>query len=55
MSPSPDRRWSPIRIVKRRWGHTIVRYAGWRKTPLQLHIVFALANLYQVKPQLLSM
>ena len=43
----------PFRVVKRQWGHAMVRYRGLRKNTAQLHMLFALANLYQARPQLL--
>jgi transposase, IS5 family len=43
----------PFRIVKRQWGHATVRYRGLAKNTAQLHTLFALANLYQVRSQLL--
>jgi IS5 family transposase len=44
----------PFRIVKRQWGHGMVRYRGLAKNTAQLYTLFALANLYQVRPQLLT-
>jgi len=44
----------PFRVVKRQWGHAMVRYRGLAKNTAQLQILFALANLYQARPQLLS-
>ena len=43
----------PFRVVKRQWGHAMVRYRGLAKNTVQLHTLFALANLYQVRSQLL--
>jgi len=43
----------PFRIVKRQWGHAMVRYRGLAKNTAQLHTLFALANLYQARSRLL--
>lgn len=43
----------PFRIVKRQWGHAMVRYRGLAKNTVQLHTLFALANLYQARSRLL--
>jgi IS5 family transposase len=42
----------PFRVIKRQWGHAMVRYRGLAKNTAQLHTLFALANLYQVRPRL---
>jgi len=44
----------PFRIIKRLWGHTCVRYRGLAKNTARLHLLFALANLYQVRRVLLA-
>lgn len=44
----------PFRIIKRLWGHATVRYRGLAKNTARLHLLFALANLYQVRRQLLA-
>lgn len=44
----------PFRIIKDQWGHRKVRYRGIRKNTLQLHTLFALANLYMKRRQLLA-
>ena len=44
----------PFRVVKRQWGHAMVRYRGLAKNTAQLHTLFALANLYQARPRLLA-
>lgn len=44
----------PFRVIKRQWGHAMVRYRGLAKNTAQLHTLFALANLYQVRPRLLE-
>lgn len=44
----------PFRIIKNQWGHRKVRYRGIRKNTLQLHTLFALANLYMKRKQLLA-
>ena len=43
----------PFRVVKRQWGHAMVRYRGLAKNTAQFYTLFALANLYQVRHQLL--
>lgn len=44
----------PFRIIKDQWGHRKVRYRGIEKNTLQLHTLFALANLYMKRRQLLA-
>jgi len=44
----------PFRIIKDQWGHRKVRYRGIRKNTLQLHALFALANLYMLRKPLLA-
>lgn len=44
----------PFRIMKDQWGHRKVRYKGIEKNTLQLHALFALANLYMKRRQLLT-
>jgi len=44
----------PFRIIKDQWGHRKVRYRGIRKNTLQLHTLFALANLYMLRNLLLA-
>jgi len=43
----------PFRVVKRQWGHAMVRYRGLQKNTAQFYTLFALANLYQARPHLL--
>jgi len=43
----------PFRVVKRQFGHVKVRYRGLAKNTAQLHTLFALANLWMVRGQLL--
>ncbi|HLX82683.1 MAG TPA: IS5 family transposase [Terriglobales bacterium] len=43
----------PFRVVKRQWGHAMVRYRGLAKNSAQLHLLFALSNLYQVRMRLM--
>ncbi len=43
----------PFRVVKRQWGHAMVRYRGLAKNSAQLHMLFALSNLYQVRARLM--
>jgi len=45
----------PFRIIKDQWGHRKVRYRGIEKNTLQLNVLFALANLYMKRKQLLVM
>ena len=42
----------PFLVVKRLWGHTKVRYRGIAKNLAQMHTLFALANVYRVRKQL---
>jgi IS5 family transposase len=44
----------PFHIIKNLWGHRKVRYRGIEKNTLQLHTLFALANLYMKRKQLLT-
>lgn len=44
----------PFRIIKRLWGHATVRYRGLAKNTARLHLLFALANLCQVRKTLLA-
>ena len=44
----------PFLVVKRLWGHTKVRYLGIAKNLAQMHTLFALANVYRVRRQLVS-
>ena len=44
----------PFLVVKRLWGHTKVRYRGIAKNLAQMHTLFALANVYRVRRQLMS-
>jgi transposase, IS5 family len=43
----------PFHVVKRLWGFAKVRYRGLAKNLARAHIMFALANLYTVRRQLL--
>ena len=43
----------PFRVVKHLWGFVKVRYRGLVKNLARAHAMFALANLYQVRRQLL--
>jgi IS5 family transposase len=43
----------PFHVVKRLWGFTKVRYRGLAKNLARAFILFALANLYRVRRQLL--
>lgn len=44
----------PFQIVKHLWKHRRVRYKGLSKNTSQFHTLFALANLYRVRKQILS-
>jgi IS5 family transposase len=44
----------PFLVVKRLWGHAKVRYRGIRKNLAQMYTLFALANLFRVRRQLMS-
>ena len=44
----------PFLVVKRLWGHAKVRYRGIRKNLAQMYTLFALANVYRVRRQLMS-
>jgi IS5 family transposase len=44
----------PFRVIKRQFGHIKVRYRGLAKNTAQLHTLFALANLWQVRRQLMG-
>jgi len=43
----------PFRIIKDLWGYTKVRYKGLTKNAAQVFTLFALANLYMVRKELL--
>lgn len=42
----------PFRVVRRQFGHIKVRYRGLAKSTVQLHTLFALANLWIVRKKL---
>jgi transposase, IS5 family len=42
----------PFRVIKRQFGHTMVRYRGLAKNTAQLHTLFALANLWMARGKL---
>ena len=44
----------PFLVVKRLWGHAKVRYRGIKKNLAQMYTLFALANLFRVRRQLMS-
>jgi IS5 family transposase len=44
----------PFRIVKRQFGYTKTRYRGLYKNAQQLYLLFALANVYQVRGALMA-
>ena len=43
----------PFRVIKRQFGHVKVRYRGLAKNTAQLHTLFALANLWLVRRQMM--
>jgi transposase, IS5 family len=43
-----------FRVVKRQFGYVKVRYRGLIKNTAQLHTLFALANIWMVRRQLLT-
>ncbi|MFZ5779531.1 MAG: IS5 family transposase [Pseudomonadota bacterium] len=43
-----------FRVIKRQFGHLKVRYRGLTKNTAQLHTLFALANIWMVRRQLLA-
>ena len=57
-----NRLWSGVRsrgehifnIVKNHWGHRKVRYKGLYKNGVQMQALFAVANLFRVRKQLMS-
>ena len=44
----------PFRVIKRQFGYVKVRYRGLAKNTAQLHTLFALANIWMVRRQLLA-
>jgi len=44
----------PFRVIKRQFGHVKVRYRGLAKNTAQLHVLFALSNLWMVRKRLLA-
>ena len=44
-----------FRVVKRQFGHVKVRYRGLAKNTAQLHMLFALANIWMVRGKLIAM
>ena len=44
----------PFRVIKRQFGHVKVRYRGLAKNTAQLHTLFALANLWMARRQLMG-
>src|SRR5438105_763750 len=43
-----------FRVIKRQFGYVKVRYRGLTKNTAQLHTLFALANIWMVRRQLLA-
>jgi IS5 family transposase len=44
----------PFLVVKQLWGHAKVRYRGIKKNLAQMYTLFALANVFRVRRQLMS-
>jgi IS5 family transposase len=44
----------PFLVVKRLWGHAKVRYRGIKKNLAQMYTLFALANVFRVRLQLMT-
>lgn len=44
----------PFLVVKRLWGHAKVRYRGIKKNLTQMYTLFALANVFRVRQQLMT-
>jgi IS5 family transposase len=44
----------PFRVIKRQFGHVKVRYRGLAKNTAQLHMLFALANLWLARRRLMG-
>lgn len=44
----------PFRVIKCLWGHAKVRYRGIKKNLAQMYTLFALANVFRVRRQLMS-
>jgi len=45
----------PFGVIKRQFGHVKVRYRGLAKNTAQLHVLFALSNLWMVRKRLLAL
>ena len=43
-----------FRVIKRQFGYVKVRYRGLAKNTAQLHMLFALANIWMVRRRLLA-
>ena len=43
----------PFRVLKRQFGYVKVRYRGLAKNTAQLHMLFALANIWMARRKLL--
>lgn len=44
----------PFRVIKRQFGHVKVRYRGLKKNTAQLHMLFALSNLWMARHKLMA-
>jgi IS5 family transposase len=44
----------PFRVIKRQFGHCKTRYRGLKKNTAQFHSLFALANLYMARRELMT-
>ena len=51
---TPNRRVDRVRVVKRQFGYTKVRFKGLMKNTAQIVTLFALANLYLARRRLLA-
>jgi IS5 family transposase len=43
----------PFRVIKRQFGHLLLRYRGLMKNTQQLHTLFALSNLWMMRGRLM--
>src|SRR5688500_5158015 len=45
---------APFRVIKRQFGHVKARYRGLAKNTAQLHMLFALSNLWMARRTLMG-
>jgi IS5 family transposase len=45
----------PFRVIKQQFGHMKVRYRGLAKDTAQLHMLFALSNLWMSRKMLMRL